>query len=169
MKKKGHHSVAEDSANISTSTYFQSGVVTSLMLATAADPKSAERCFWSLLACPGTLVYRASAGAASARYVVESTPYGVVLFKSVAKLFGGQRVLQLDLEARDAIYYEHILDPADWYVQTIVEEPPAMSEERSEILRHLESTILPEEAWPRPLPRCCHMISEEDELELIRR
>ena len=33
---------------------------------------------------------------------------------------------------------------------------PEMSEERSETPRHLESTILVEEAWARPLSRCCH-------------
>lgn len=53
-----------------------------------------------------------------------------------------------------------IIDPANL---------PEMPSEKSEALRHLENTILSEEAWPQPLRRCCRMISVEDELVLVRR
>ena len=48
-------------------------------------------------------------------------------------------------------------------------ELPCLAEERRSILANAHSTVLPMSQWPNPLPKACHLIDPEDEVELARR
>ena len=46
---------------------------------------------------------------------------------------------------------------------------PRLAKERRAVLANAHSTVLPMSEWPYPLPRACHLIDPEDEIELARR
>ena len=108
--------------------YFNSAVATSAMLHCVTDPKKIERCYLSLLAVPGSIIFHESKGLKECYYVISSTLHGVVAWRATARCIKGQRFVELiPKKIEEAWTYIHLYVIEGWKVQAVVEAPPGLS------------------------------------------
>jgi hypothetical protein len=108
--------------------YFNSSIATKALVAINKDYTKLPTLFLSLLAIPGTLLYRQDEPASEVVYVVATCELGVTCWNVTLKRYDGQRyICYIPMPEKRAWRYIFISDLSEWCLQEIDCLPPALA------------------------------------------
>ena len=113
---------------MATDLYFRAGAATNLLVECVSTPIRVKTAWLSLLAVPGSLLYKEKCAPSEVYYVVDSFAEGVIVWHVMPYVHGGKRRISfIGPTSKPRWSYIHITELDGWKCERISAIPPCRS------------------------------------------